>query len=262
MTRSSANSTPQQLNLFPETPFPQPPQLPTYEVRVSDRAKHVSIRVSHLGTVEVVIPRGFDRTKVPEIVKTRQEWIRKTTRKVESERQRFRAEPAGALPDRLILRALSEEWQVIYKPTGGDRLTLRPSKEKTLSLSGATHNEDLCRDVLRRWLTHQAQQHLSRWLQQLSQETRLSFNKVSIRGQKTRWGSCSDRQSISLNYKLLFLPPELVRYVLIHELCHTVQMNHSRKFWQLVAKKEPDYERLDQEVNKGWRYVPEWVDEK
>jgi predicted metal-dependent hydrolase len=65
---------------------------------------------------------------------------------------------------------------------------------------------------------------------------------------------------ISLNYKLLFLPPEVVRYVFVHELCHTIHMNHSTAFWNLVAEKEPDYECLDTELQNVWRYVPAWVE--
>jgi predicted metal-dependent hydrolase len=58
----------------------------------------------------------------------------------------------------------------------------------------------------------------------------------------------------------LFLPPYLVRYIFIHELCHTVHLNHSADFWNLVAAKEPNYKLYDSELNKGWCYVPEWVE--
>jgi hypothetical protein len=66
--------------------------------------------------------------------------------------------------------------------------------------------------------------------------------------QKTRWASCSRHRTVSLNMKLLFLPPELVRYVFVHELCHTVHMNHSREFWRFLAVKEPRYKELDKQL--------------
>ncbi|MGC1525969.1 MAG: M48 family metallopeptidase, partial [Phormidesmis sp.] len=66
----------------------------------------------------------------------------------------------------------------------------------------------------------------------------------------------------SLNFKLLFLPRPLVHYVLVHELCHTVHMNHSKHFWALVAKKQPDYQWRRDALKKAWRYVPRWVETK
>ncbi len=59
--------------------------------------------------------------------------------------------------------------------------------------------------------------------------------------------------------KLLFLPPELVRYVFVHELCHTVHMNHSREFWRFLAVKEPGYMELDKQLRTAWRLVPAWL---
>ena len=69
-----------------------------------------------------------------------------------------------------------------------------------------------------------------------SAELNLPFNKLTLRTQKTRWGSCTSKRNISLNYKLFLIPPLVSDYVIIHELCHTKVMNHSQKFWDLVEK--------------------------
>lgn len=74
------------------------------------------------------------------------------------------------------------------------------------------------------------------------------WNRVSIRNQSTRWGSCSRNGNLSFNYRLLFLPPHLCDYVIVHELCHLREMNHSSKFWALVALTFPDYKKLRQEM--------------
>ena len=67
------------------------------------------------------------------------------------------------------------------------------------------------------------------------------FKKISIRDASTRWGSCSAAKSLSFNWRLVFAPTDVVRYVIVHELCHLKQMNHSKKFWSLVEKVEPKY---------------------
>jgi predicted metal-dependent hydrolase len=84
----------------------------------------------------------------------------------------------------------------------------------------------------------------------VSIQTSLPYNRVSIRGQKTRWGSCSSDKNINLNYKLLFLEPEFVKYIIIHELCHTIHLNHSREFWQLVGDFYPDYRDIRKQIIK------------
>ena len=80
-----------------------------------------------------------------------------------------------------------------------------------------------------------------------------------MRGQRTCWGSHSSTGTISLNYCLLFLDPAHLRYVMIHELCHGRYMNHSTRFWRLVGRFEPDYRRLDKDLNHCWKRIPTWL---
>jgi predicted metal-dependent hydrolase len=231
-----------------------------YRIRVSSRAKHVCIKISHAGDVEVVVPQGFDQRRIPEIVQRRQDWIAKTVQRLEMERRTLQADPQEPLPQVISLRSLSEDWQVIYRPTSENHLKVVLAIAHQLVLQGQVHQVDLCQQALRRWLQRKASLHLVPWLEQVSQQLSLPFSTASVRGQKTRWASCSSKKTISLNYKLLFLPPHLVRYVLIHELCHTIHLNHSAAFWQLVAEKEPNYKNLDAELRTAWRYVPGWVE--
>lgn len=76
------------------------------------------------------------------------------------------------------------------------------------------------------------------------------FNKIFIRNQKTRWGSCSKKGNLSINYKIVFLPKNHQDYIIAHELCHLKEFNHSKKFWALVAKTFPDYPDIKKELRK------------
>ena len=80
---------------------------------------------------------------------------------------------------------------------------------------------------------------------------RLRYAKVSIRDQRTRWGSCSRAGNLSFSYRLLNLSPEARDYVIVHELCHLKEMNHSPRFWRLVAETMPDYQKLRRELKKS-----------
>jgi predicted metal-dependent hydrolase len=75
-----------------------------------------------------------------------------------------------------------------------------------------------------------------------------SYNKIAIRNQKTRWGSCSSKGNLNFNYKILFLPEALRDYVIVHELCHLKEFNHSKKFWDLVAVAIPDHSEVRKEL--------------
>ena len=84
----------------------------------------------------------------------------------------------------------------------------------------------------------------------INQIYNFSFNKIAIRDQKTRWGSCSSKNNLNFNYRILFLPDDLVDYLIVHELCHLKEMNHSQKFWELVALGVPDYREKSKKLKK------------
>jgi predicted metal-dependent hydrolase len=240
----------------------------SYRVRVSTRAKHVSIKVSHLGEVEIVVPQGFDMQKVPEILRKREDWIAKTTQRIAAERRSLshglitplESPSSSTFPEQLSLRSLLEDWTIQYQHSDETQITFTPTPTHQLLIRGDVNASNYSY-ALQFWLKRKAEVQLTAWLRLVSREVRLPCNQISVRGQKTLWASCSGKKNVSLNFKLLFLPPALVRYVFIHELCHTVHLNHSQHFWSLVEQKEPNYRLLDSELNKAWIYIPEWVEQ-
>ncbi|MDP2951541.1 MAG: M48 family metallopeptidase [bacterium] len=86
-----------------------------------------------------------------------------------------------------------------------------------------------------------AQGFIKERVRYLNKSYGFAFNKITIKNQKTRWGSCSKKGNLNFNYKILFLPKDLADYIIIHELCHLKILNHSKKFWQLVKQQMPNY---------------------
>ncbi len=76
----------------------------------------------------------------------------------------------------------------------------------------------------------------------------LAFNKINIKNQKTRWGSCSKNKNLNLNYKIIFLPKKHQDYIIVHEMCHLKEFNHSHKFWSLISRSLPDYLEIKKEL--------------
>jgi predicted metal-dependent hydrolase len=87
-------------------------------------------------------------------------------------------------------------------------------------------------------------------LAHFNREYQFSWKKISIRNQKSQWGSCSKSGTLSFNYKLALIPPDLADYVIVHELCHVAQMNHGTKFWSLVSKTVPDWRERRRDLRK------------
>ncbi len=84
----------------------------------------------------------------------------------------------------------------------------------------------------------------------LNAHYKLAYNRIAIRDQRTRWGSCSSRKNLNFNYRIVFLSDELAEYLVAHELCHLAQMNHGPHFWSLVEETVPDYMRLRTELKR------------
>jgi hypothetical protein len=147
----------------------------------------------------------------------------------------------------------------MYRQTDGSGVTGVERRGQQLLVYGDIENEAAVAEALRRWLSRKTREHIAPWLEALGRDRRLAFAGVAVRSQRTRWASCSPKGTISLNLRLIFLPQHLVRYALLHELLHTREMNHSRRYWTLLESLEPNYGALDRELRSGWRLVPDWI---
>ncbi|MFQ6006620.1 MAG: M48 family metallopeptidase [Woeseia sp.] len=242
-----------QLSLFPEHDWPG--AAPGFDVRESTRARRLSIKVYPRGRVEVVVPRRTPPNEVEAFVSENVEWIRRARDSfaLEHPPQPFR------LPDWIDLRAAGKVVSVQYRPKRGSKSVRFRSKPRQVALSGRISNDRLCVASLRRWLTATARQEFGPRLEALSGLTGMPYDSLQIRAQRSCWGSRSNSGTISLNLCLLFLEPELVRYLMIHELCHGRHMNHSKSFWRLVSRFEPEYRSLDRKLTECWDRVPGWL---
>lgn len=85
-------------------------------------------------------------------------------------------------------------------------------------------------------------------VEELNKTYSFFYKKISVRNSKSRWGSCSSKKNLNFNYKILFLSKDLQNYIIVHELCHLREMNHSDKFWNLVAQSIPDYKKMIRKI--------------
>lgn len=228
---------------------------PPYQLRISHKAKRVHLRIlPHLG-LEIIVPvRQQKYLLIEQLLAEYKPWILKHLKPL--------VKPIVTAAPELELRALNQHWQISYKPTTIKQIRHKISicgTSQTLQLYGAVQDPIITNNWLKKWLKIQAELHLIPWLQRLSILHQLPYNNITIRGQQTLWGSCTSAKNINLNYKLLFLPPEYVEHIMLHELCHTKHLNHSRRFWGLLTSLDPLCELHDRAIRKGDNLIPQWV---
>lgn len=224
-------------------------------IKKNPRAKRVLVKLVPGRGLEVVVPKRFDVSQVPEILDEKRGWIDRTRARMEADG----TDLSGRLPDlpeTIHFQAADREYEVHYLDRPG-RISITENASR-LMVRGSMDDQAAILEGLRKFSVRKARETLLPRLDAMSDRLGMAYSAMRVRRQKTRWGSCSGKGTISLNAKLLFLPVELVDHLLLHELCHTRHLNHSGKYWKLVAKYAPDFVRLEDELKHGGRYVPPW----
>lgn len=201
------------------------------------------------------MPRRTRPDEVAAFVSENRDWI---SRALESFADDISAE-SYRLPNQVELQSVQKRAVVTYRPKRNAESVRHRELGGTLVLTGDVANEQKCVLALRRWLTKVARREFEPRMRRLSEECALPFDRLQIRAQRTCWGSHSSSGTISLNLSLLFLEAPVVRYLMVHELCHGRHMDHSDAFWALVSRFEPRYRRLDRQLSESWRQVPAWL---
>ncbi len=235
--------------------------LPAYTVRVSARARRVRLTVSARDGLVVTLPRGLAAREAARAVAARREWALAHLAAVSSRRAALTAPPEARLPETIVLRALSARYAVEYRESASGGAVRVRASGATLHVGGSASDPEARLAALRRWRDRTARSALAALLRECSSATGIAYARLSVRGQRTRWGSCSASGTISLHRNLVFLPPELARYVVLHELAHVAERGHGERFWRHLASLEPDARALRARMRDAGEFVPAWADE-
>ena len=224
---------------------------PPYKIIKHRRARHVKMRASNQHGLEITVPYRFNLNEISSIIEEHKKWILNQLAKIQYQSYL-------SLPEYISFPCIVKRWQIIYVASKMKyKMIERPGNE--LVLMGDVQQMQLCIQYLNSWIKSQAKRILPVVFQQVSESIPLNYTEIKIREQKSRWGSCSASGKIHLNYKLIFLPTELIKHVIIHELCHTKQLNHSDKFWHLVAKYDLNWKENKSALRNANQYIPNWI---
>lgn len=213
-----------------------------YSVRISKRAKRISVRYSLRNGLEVVYPPGLQQPTPETLLLERSDWIlsaidRFSRTEARLPRREYREGEVffyrGARY-KLLLERSAPHSKICVRLTD-DSLAVSLPEPLLSAKRGAI------RKAIEDFYRQQAHRYLPKRLNELAETHGFEYERVRIKNQKTRWGSCSAKRNINLNLRLMMAPDGAIDYVIIHELCHLRELNHTPAFWAYVEARCPDY---------------------
>jgi len=223
-----------------------------YQVETSNR-KTVSIRIGREGVI-VRAPRALSKRRIAELVQTKAHWIIEKYDELKSQE-----------PDTAKI-GYEDGCPVLYR---GHQLTLKLVDGRAMGLSASqgevwVENNQikmaLCEPskgaiehLLEQWFRYEARNRIEERVRYYTSHYDFGkrVNRITIKDQKSRWGSCSTRCNLNFNYRLIKAPDEVLDYVVVHELCHLLHMNHSSAFWNAVSTILPEYNQCKEWLRKN-----------
>ena len=221
------------------------------ELRLCPQAHRIKLSVRRGGKALLSFPKGVRQNEILHFLREQTDWLRRALQQsknqpaaidLSSHLEKF---PWVSVAGKLCTLECAET-------TARPFLVFREGEELVIF----RHREGNFREAdLKNLLRELATQTLLSRTQLLAKEIGATFQRVSVRNQQGRWGSCSSRGTISLNWRLVLLPPALQDYVILHELAHTREMNHSDRFWSLLAQWDSAWKENDRALTRQWGHL-------
>ena len=203
-----------------------------YAIRRSNRARHVRLTFSPSEGLVIVLPRRCPLRHVPTVLEEKSRWIRKQLSHSLDAPARG---PEGTLRDGQQVWFRGEAHSIRLVPLAeGTRGSTLAIDEGMIRVHLHPRDQERAREILERWMRQQARERIEDRLRAIAVANGFIYGSVFIRDQRTRWGSCSRQGNLSFSWRLVMAPPEVLEYVVAHELAHLRELNHSSRFWRLL----------------------------
>jgi predicted metal-dependent hydrolase len=220
----------------------------TISVRESDRAQTMRIIVGPRRPIEAIVPAGTPDATVEAFLTSKRGWI---------ERKVAIAEEIAHRPRVL---GLEEKLWLEGEPLGiehvGGTLPRAELRDGVLHVSGQKREVAV---AIERWYRREARRRITAVVEREAAQLGLRFNSLAIRDQRTRWGSCSRKGNLSFSWRLLIAPPKVLEYVVVHELLHLREPNHSKAFWRIIESARPGWQDQARWLREHGEELHEWA---
>lgn len=215
-----------------------------YSIRRSQRAKKTRIIVSP-EKIEVVAPNRVSSKKIHAFVLSQQKWVVSTQQKIK-EKHPVKSRAPKIYKDGVEISCRGKKTIIKIKPTSSNKLSVEAGQEQQIivnvpSIIDEKERGELIKASLIRWMKIQATNEVLKCIEVHAGKFQLYPRFIRVKTQKSRWGSCGIHNDININWLLILAPPQVMEYVVVHELCHIKERNHSARFWDLVEAHLPEY---------------------
>ncbi|MHB8088929.1 MAG: M48 family metallopeptidase [Anaerolineaceae bacterium] len=207
-----------------------------YKIRISTRATRLRITVSASG-VTVTLPKGVPQREAENFLKQNVVWLN-----TQLERTARLTKPSPLPADVILWHGEAVQLQRIEEADRKSRVKVEAAKGrlKVYMPAGSKASTRLAAEA---WMRANARTEIEQVVIEQARRMNARPKAVSIRDQRTRWGSCSSRGNLAFNWRLVMTPPGVLEYVVVHELAHMFELNHSKDFWDIVARFFPEYKK-------------------
>lgn len=221
-----------------------------YRVIVNKRRKTIGIKIISPEEILICSPYGVSKKYIDKIINLNIDDIRDRILEIKK-----KSMPSILERDSLYVLGSEVLFEVIYWGENRSYLKYDGQSIKIYINKDLAKDEKEIKKLIITWYKKIAKEYLKKLVLEMAKQYEFEINDIRIKDVKTRWGSCSTRRNINLNYKLIMAPKEVIEYVIIHELCHLKEMNHSKLFWKEVSVFIPNYKYyIDYLKNNGYKY--------
>ena len=195
-------------------------------IKINPRAQRIILKPNHLNnSIELVMPKFTKISDGLEFLNANKNWLI----------NQFNNAPTPIpFKEGSIILFLGNNYEIKYTPELFSRVW---TTKNTIHVSGKI---DQISSLIKSWLKNNAQCTIDKKAKNISYKLNKKIKKISLRDTKTRWGSCGQNGKLSFSWRLIFAPPPILDYVVVHEVCHLAEMNHGKNFWELVDTFHPN----------------------
>lgn len=213
---------------------------------IRSKRKSLTLAVKPGGTVILRTPNYISNREIERFLKKQTSWLTARVLEAKSNHISFEFTPGTTIPYKGLNIEINVSPDVKRTNLNENMLILSDSIDIKIQLL--------------KWYKEEARKEITKCVDELTNNLGLTYNRIFIRNQKTRWGSCSGKKNLNFSWKVILTKPELLRYLVVHEVCHLIEMNHSRDFWNLVQTHDPLFIQHRKELQKAGHYLTTFLE--